>query len=133
MSLKRAKQRLSDFNNALERLKEVLAEDPSKTSAIIDATIQRFEFTFELSWKLAQDILRYNGIQASNPRSAIKESFQQGYIKDGDGWIKMLDDRNTSSHIYDETQALKIYQSIKDTYLNILEDFKKAISPLVSV
>ena len=132
MNIKRIEQRLSDFKKAMERLKEVLREDPSKTSAIIDGTIQRFEFTFELAWKLAKEVLHYNGIEAMNPRSVIKESFQQRYIKDGDGWIRMLDDRNKTSHIYDDEEIYKIYKTIKDVYFCLLEDFYQIISKVIS-
>ena len=132
MNTKRIKQRLSDFKKAIERLREVLEEDPSISSAIIDGTIQRFEFTFELSWKLAKEVLHYHGIEAMNPRSVIKESFQQSYIKNGDGWIRMLDDRNKTSHIYDEDEIYKIYKTIKDVYFHLLEDFWKTISQVIS-
>jgi len=44
--------RLSHFERALSRLEEALAkpEDP----IVRDASIQRFEFTFEMAWKALQ-------------------------------------------------------------------------------
>lgn len=127
MSPKRIRQRLEHFERALQRLKEVIEEDPKKTSAIIDGTIQRFEFTYELAWKLAKELLNYNGIEANSPRAVIKESFAQNLINDGEEWIRMLEDRNKTSHIYDEQQALKIYTSIKGAYYSLFEDFKNKI------
>ena len=123
MSLEKIKDIHSDFKKALERLKEALNEDLSIGSIVIDATIQRFEFTFELGWKLAKSILNYNGIEAEGPRFVIKEAFQAKLIKDGDAWIDMLEDRNKTSHIYDEKQALKIYKKIKETHFKLLKDF----------
>ena len=131
MSPKRLSQRLSDFEKALERLKEVLAEDPAKTSAIIDGTIQRFEFTFELAWKLGQHLLSYNGVEANNPRSVIKELFKEKFIPDGTAWIEMLDDRNRTAHLYDEKEAVKIYKYIKENYYFLLDDFKQKMQSVI--
>lgn len=131
MSPKRVKQRWKDFEKALERLQEVLDEDPSLSSAIIDGTIQRFEFTYELAWKLGKDILDYSGIEANNPRSVIKELFKAEMIQDGKAWIRMLEDRNKTSHTYDERKAKVIYKKIKKSYYNLLAEFKDKILPLV--
>ncbi|MEB3222998.1 MAG: nucleotidyltransferase substrate binding protein [Candidatus Sericytochromatia bacterium] len=45
-----ASRQLSNFENALMRLSEVLARDPAD-DIVRDAAIQRFEFTFEACWK----------------------------------------------------------------------------------
>jgi len=115
MSPKRIKQRFSDFQKAVSRLDEILKEDMSKTSAIVDGTIQRFEFTFELAWKLAKDILSYKGIEVDSPRSCIKEAFQAGLFQNGEDWINMLEDRNKAAHVYDEETAEQVsFDIIRD-------------------
>lgn len=43
--------KLAALGDALNRLQEVLAMDPQEDSVVIDATIHRFEFTYELLWK----------------------------------------------------------------------------------
>ena len=48
----------------------------------LDATILRFEFCFELAWKLMKAVLQYDGIAANSPRSCIRESWKQGLIPD---------------------------------------------------
>jgi predicted nucleotidyltransferase len=48
------KELYKDYVNALKRLSEALWEDLNKGSIVVDGTIQRFEFTFELAWKLAR-------------------------------------------------------------------------------
>ena len=131
MSPKRIKQRWEDFEKALERLKEGLTEDCSVNSMTIDGTIQRFEFTFELAWKLGGDVLEYRGIEANNPRSIIKELFKEEMIQDGELWIRMLEDRNKTSHIYDENQAKVIYDKIKRNYYRLLEEFKQKLLPVI--
>lgn len=98
---------------------------------MLDGTIQRFEFTFELAWKLAKHVLDYQGIEAGNPRDVIKEAFAQNFFKDGNAWIAMLDDRNRTSHVYDEEQVLQIYNKIKKKYYPLLEEFSKEMNDIV--
>ena len=122
------KQTYTDFSNALERLGEALGEDASKNSLILDGTIQRFEFTYELAWKLLKRILENQGVSISTPRQAIKESFRAEIIMDGENWIIMLEDRNATSHIYDEIQAMNIYMKIKDIHYKNLKDLRDKAS-----
>lgn len=127
MTLGRIKEFYADFKNALKRLEEALKEDLSKGDIIIDGTIQRFEFTFELAWKLLKAVLNFNGIETETPRAAIKGGFKAGMLKDGDDWIDMLEDRNKTAHIYDKKQALTIYKKIKKNHFQLMESYQKAI------
>ena len=93
---------------------------PRATDLVVDGTIQRFEFAFELAWKLMQAALRAQGLDAASPRAAIKVAFQIGWLPDGEGWIDMLEDRNKTSHLYDETAAQTIYDKIKRQHIDRL-------------
>ncbi|WDU83019.1 HI0074 family nucleotidyltransferase substrate-binding subunit [Caloramator sp. Dgby_cultured_2] len=68
-----------DYKNALNRLIEALNFEEVK-DIIIDGIIQRFEFTFELSWKLMKEFLEHEGIEANSPRSVIREAFKTGLV-----------------------------------------------------
>ena len=118
----------TDYKKSLERLNESLHEDLSVSSSILDGTIQRFEFCFELAWKLMKAVLQYKGIEVNSPRAAIKEAYRNNIIQDGDGWIKMLDDRNLTSHTYDEELAKEIYKKIKQFHFKLLQDLVKELS-----
>lgn len=131
MKLERIKEIYGDFGNALIRLREALGKDEAMGDIVVDATIQRFEFTFELAWKLAKVVLEYNGVDVVVPRLVIKEAFKARMLKDGDGWIDMLEDRNRTSHIYDEKQALEIYRKIKNSYIGLFEDFKAEVKTVL--
>ena len=61
----------------------------------------------------------------------IKESFSEGMITNGEGWIDMLEDCNKTSHIYDEAEALKIYAKIKEAHFSLLEEFHLKIQKLI--
>ncbi|MBI3308687.1 MAG: nucleotidyltransferase substrate binding protein [Candidatus Melainabacteria bacterium] len=121
MNQNRIKELNEDFKKSLSRLKAALNEDLSLGNIVIDGTIQRFEFTFELSWKLLKLVLNQQGIEATTPRAAIKEAYKAKIINDGDGWIDMLEDRNKTSHIYDENQAKKIYEKIKKSHIVLFD------------
>lgn len=122
--MKRMRERYEDYKKALERLKEAMLEEP--TEIIIDGTIQRYEFTFELAWKIMKDYLEYNGFidGLSSPRNIIQLAFQNKIIKNGDIWIQMMLDRNLLSHLYDEEKSREIYNNIKNNYLAEFEQLK---------
>ncbi|QSQ07909.1 hypothetical protein H0A61_00226 [Koleobacter methoxysyntrophicus] len=124
--IERAVQRFEDYKNALYRLEEGL-QIQTDNAIIIDGIIQRFEFTFELAWKLMKDYLEYEGVQTKSPRSAIKEAHKMGIIYDGDGWIDMMVDRNKTSHIYDEQEANAVYIKIKERHIYLLRDLQQEI------
>jgi nucleotidyltransferase substrate binding protein (TIGR01987 family) len=117
-----------DFSAALSRLREGSAEDPAKTSLVIDGVIQRFEFTFEQSWKAMQTALRRQGFDCRSPRGCIKQAFQAGIIRDGNAWILMLEDRNKTSHLYDAREALAIFLKIRDKYVALFGELERALA-----
>jgi len=43
-------------------------------------------------------------------------------IKDGNLWIKALDDRNKTSHAYDENMAEEVTEDINNKYFSLLRD-----------
>ena len=121
MNQKRTKELLDDYRKAVSRLDESLHESLSKGSIVMDGTIQRFEFTFELAWKVLKSVLEFQGIEATTPRAAVKEAFRAKWLKEGQGWIDMLEDRNKTSHIYNEKQAAVIYKKIKKSHFALLK------------
>ncbi|MDY6970543.1 MAG: HI0074 family nucleotidyltransferase substrate-binding subunit [Spirochaetota bacterium] len=69
--------------------------------------------------------LEFEGLECKSPRSAIKEGFSLGLIENGDNWIDMMQDRNRTSHIYDENEAREIFEKIKDHHK---EQFEKLLT-----
>jgi len=124
----RWKERFENFCKAMMQLENALHQ--KKFSVLEkDGVIQRFEFTMELAWKTIQDILNSRGYpDVKGPKPVIKQAFRDGIIMDGQGWINMLDDRNKSSHLYDETIALEIFDKIQLQYFGLLTEFKNEIT-----
>ena len=52
----------------------------------------------------------------------------RGLIDDGDIWVEMLADRNTTTHDYNEAVALEIVAKIKNTYLFPLQSCYDTLS-----
>lgn len=128
--MERFKQKREDFYNALERLKESLIENPS--NIIIDGCVHRFEFTFEIAWKVIKSYLEYMGVteKTGSPRETIQNGFKQGLISDGEGWIDMMLSRNLLSHLYDENQSRKIYNLIKTRYIKLMQELKDKLDTI---
>jgi len=110
---------IEKFEKALKKLKEGVKV--AQTEIERDGVIQRFEFTFELFWKTLKIILQYKGIEARSPRSAIKEGFRAGLLDDDEIFLDMLEDRNLTTHIYEESTAEEIFKRIKQVYTPSLE------------
>jgi nucleotidyltransferase substrate binding protein (TIGR01987 family) len=98
---------------AITRFEEALAL-PMSEGVNLDGSIQRFEFTYELTWKCVKRALAVKGIDARSPRDAIKECYSLGWINHEEVWVNMLKDRNRTSHTYLEDIALEVYKRLPD-------------------
>ncbi len=127
---KRWRERIDDFGRALARLVEAIAESQnSESTTLKDGVIQRFEFTFELAWKALKDYLQYEGLtEVKSPRSVIREGFANEILENGEIWIDMLEDRNLTSHLYQQSIAENIYQKIVTVYLSELRELYQLLS-----
>ncbi|MGN6803716.1 MAG: HI0074 family nucleotidyltransferase substrate-binding subunit [Ginsengibacter sp.] len=123
----RWKERFESFCKALSQLETALQK---KDFSVLekDGVIKRFELTFELAWKTLQDKLNDEGyIDIKGPKPVIKQSFQDGTITNGQEWIEMLTDRNSSTHLYDESAAQEIFDRIQTNRFKLLVDLKKKL------
>ncbi|MBU1327392.1 nucleotidyltransferase substrate binding protein [Patescibacteria group bacterium] len=102
---------IRQLERATGRLAEVLSLEP--TLVTMDATIQRFEFTFELAWKVMKNFAYEKGLEAISPRDAIRTAAQLGLIEKVEEWFAFLEARNNSSHIYDDKMAADVYETAK--------------------
>ena len=89
--------------------------------------IQFYEMTFELAWKVMKDYLENSGYIIKSPRDAIKQAFQMGIIENGHIWIDALEDRNLTTHTYEESKALEIDEKIRNIYYPIINLFYKCL------
>ncbi|MEK7078749.1 MAG: HI0074 family nucleotidyltransferase substrate-binding subunit [Patescibacteria group bacterium] len=102
-----------DLQKALGRLKEA-AVLPREVTVHQDATIQRFEFTFEMAWKIMKSIVELEGLITTSPRNAIRQAATVGLIDNPSVWLEFLENRNLTVHTYKEEVAQKVYKSAKE-------------------
>lgn len=111
--------------DALKNLKEALAVAvPSKLER--DGTIQRFEYSYELIWKLASRVLKANEVTAEVPKAVFRELGRLGWIDNVEHWLKFQLSRSETSHEYGEKLAQKSYELAK-VFLPLAEDLLQSL------
>jgi nucleotidyltransferase substrate binding protein (TIGR01987 family) len=125
----RWKQRFQNFEKALKSLIEITNQPGMYEEVIIDAALKRFDITFDLAWKVLQDYLYEQGyIEYKGPRNVIAKSYQDGLIKDGEGWAILHEDRNILSHKYDFEESRIIYSRIVSLHVPLFLELEKKLS-----
>lgn len=127
MNLSRFLERRQDFLKALKKLQEAIAQP--ETDMNRDATIQRFEFTYELAWKTLKLYLESKDIDVRNAKDTLAESLQQGLITDPN-WNQLHYYHNLTTHTYDEALALVIYRFLKQEGLSLFERLGETLKSL---
>jgi nucleotidyltransferase substrate binding protein (TIGR01987 family) len=90
--------------------------------------VKRFEFTYEMSWKAIKRCLDYLGIQCLSPRACFKEAYAQGLLKDEGIWLEMIEQRNLTSHVYDEAEIRGLLDrtvAYRDAYAELLRELEQ--------
>ncbi|MCL2484577.1 MAG: nucleotidyltransferase substrate binding protein [Endomicrobia bacterium] len=116
---------LSSLKKAVTRLKEVLIEleKDNANKFIKDAAIQRFEYTYELSYKMLRRFLEIDEhdkqeIKEMGFANIIRTASQRGLLlNDLEKWLAYREKRNITSHVYDENKA--------DDVISVIPDFLK--------
>jgi nucleotidyltransferase substrate binding protein (TIGR01987 family) len=106
-------QRIETAAHALATLDELAREPAGKI--VRDATIQRFEYSFEATWKAAQAVLReVFGVELASPKSVVRASFENGLLDEEEARtaLAMVDHRNLTAHTYNEALAEEIFAAI---------------------
>lgn len=117
----RLTERIQSLERALLTLAEVLTiEQPTDIER--DASIQRFEYTFEAAWKLGKQFLYdIEGIDIGSPKGVIR-SFREINIFSNEQaklGLEMVDDRNLTLHTYNEGVSKKIHSRLPQYHILI--------------
>ena len=114
--------KFDELKEAAARLNEGL--DTAKSQLEIDGVLQRFEFTFELTWKAIQEYAKYQGIIVASPRESFRIAGDLDLIDNVELWLEYLEERNKTTHIYDTKMAKAIFDK--------LPAFAKLVKSLIS-
>lgn len=119
---------LQTYEKALESFKKALKQP--KTEWVRDSAIQRFEYTFDLSWKSIKRFAQKEGIECHSPLQSFRTALKLAWIEDDGIWLDMRDDRNRTSHTYNESTAEAIYSHLQEyetKFTNLLNCLKQLI------
>jgi nucleotidyltransferase substrate binding protein (TIGR01987 family) len=116
---------LKDFKRTIPRLEEALSLE--KTDIVRDSAIKRFELCFDLAWKNIQIFARKEGIECHSPRSCLKTAFQLNLIDYDEDWLKMLEDRNLTVHMYKEKYAEEVFSRLP-LYVGLFKELSQNLS-----
>ncbi|WP_310626671.1 HI0074 family nucleotidyltransferase substrate-binding subunit [Limnohabitans sp.] len=93
------------YRKALTRLHEVVALN--ETDVVRDSLIQRFDFTYELAWKSMFYWMKDQGEQVPEMQKPILQAaFRCGLILDPQLWEDIKEQRDETSHTYNEDKAV---------------------------
>jgi len=109
---------LSSFRKALDSLDRGLsrAECAPGDEELRDGAIQRFEYSYELAWKSLKRVLEAisaspEEIDGLSFRDMVRLGAEKGLIDEPAAWFGFREERNISSHTYDEAKAAEVYRT----------------------
>ena len=131
--MRKIQYKFTNLKKAYQRLVEVANLYDGKNEIIRDSLIQRFEFTYELTHKTLQEFFKYSGITMENsfPRTIYKKAYVNNLISDDKVWINLLEDRNCTSHIYNENLADEVARRIVDKYVDAIGELVNNLEKLL--
>jgi len=124
---------LTSFSNALQSLLKGIerAQKAPSDEELRDAVIQRFEYTFELSWKmlkrqLENDLPVPSLVDGMSYRELMRIAAERGFVADVEKWFVYREQRNITSHTYSRRKAEQVYK----TALIFVDDAKALLREL---
>jgi len=117
---------------ALTTYDKAVAPDGSPEKETIRAgVIQRFEYTFELSWKMIKRYIEMYSLEKPDTftnKDLFRVGAEKGLLRDAGKWLEYLKKRNLTSHTYDEVVSKDVYESAREFLRDarfLLERLKK--------
>lgn len=110
----------------VDSLTQCTHKDRNKTYRTYrDSMIQRFEYTFDTTWKYIGEYLESQGriIEVKTPKAIFRECLKAKVITESETRLAlaMVDHRNLTTHGYDEELVEKISKHIPD-YIALLQN-----------
>lgn len=99
----RWKQRFQNFEQAYQVFlrRHLEFQENRDKEAYQMALVQSFGIVLEIAWKTLKNYLEYEGYEEfKNSKHAVRTAFQDGIIQDTEVWMKAIQIRNLTSHVY---------------------------------
>jgi nucleotidyltransferase substrate binding protein (TIGR01987 family) len=111
------------LEKALQSLNVAIVRSKAAPSdkEVRDAVIQRFEYTFELSYKFLKRVVEAEAAVPSEVdklsyKDLLREAGEKGLITDFQAWVVFRDQRNITSHTYSDDKAQSVWQTAIQFY-----------------
>jgi len=123
-------QRFANYKKALSQFEKFIAKG-NLNELEEQGLIQAFEYTHELAWNVLRDYLRDQGnFGIHGSRDATREAFKLDLIQEGDIWMDMIQDRNRTSHTYNQATADLIAENITQRYFTLFLSLRETMQHL---
>lgn len=118
--------RFDNYQRAFYLLREAMETMQGRqlTQLEKEGVVQRFEYSWELAWKVIKDYLEHEGVVLDKitPTSVLRAAIAAKIIKNGDVWMQALDARNKMSHVYDIKKFEEVIADIQTRYFVLFQD-----------
>jgi nucleotidyltransferase substrate binding protein (TIGR01987 family) len=111
---------LTSWKRALASLERAITRSTAapEDEELRDAVIQRFEYSYELSWKMLKRHLEQvvpdpGAVDQWSFQQLMREAAERGLIAAVEPWIEYRHQRNMTAHAYDESKARRVYESAR--------------------
>jgi nucleotidyltransferase substrate binding protein (TIGR01987 family) len=103
---------LAQLDKAFQRSQKNIGDEELR-----DACIQRFEYSFELAWKMLkrQIELEMGGsldVDTYSKKQLFRVGGERGLIEDVEAWFVYLEKRNKTTHTYELENAEEVYSIV---------------------
>lgn len=106
---------LLNFERALKNLGKAVKKKKLSELEMAGA-IQNFELCYEVCWKTLKKMAEAEGRSVASPRKAFQYAFEAQFISKETVWVEMINDRNRTTHIYDQATAEEVFKHIRKNY-----------------
>jgi nucleotidyltransferase substrate binding protein (TIGR01987 family) len=105
---------LSAFRSALASLRKAVTRSQAEPAddEVRDSIIQRFEYTYELAWKMLKRYLAQEGVSevtTFSQRDLYREAAARGLLEDPVVWFGYQKARTETSHTYNADKAREVH------------------------
>lgn len=111
---------LSALEKAIESLEKGMkrACGAPADEELRDAVIQRFEYTYELCWKMIKrrvetDAAVPSDVDALSFQALMREAGERGLVEEVSRWMEYREQRNITSHVYNQKKAASVFQTAR--------------------
>jgi nucleotidyltransferase substrate binding protein (TIGR01987 family) len=132
MTPARNQQRTESLGVAMNLLNEALGDERFDTYSVLEqeGVVQRFEYSFELFWKVLKDRLTGEGFDDASPRAVFRRSLEAGIVSaaDVEVLLQALASRNLLSHTYNQAMADQALSLIRETFFPVMQRVCKGLT-----